>query len=148
VTTDVGRYASLHPNRRMHRSAVAANIARRVSEAQDLLCRLAANDERSLRAVLAPTPEFAVGSAPSGPALDRRTRGLVRLAALIAVGASTTTLRWAVELASSTGVDEQGVLGALLAAAAAVGSAQVVSSAPRLALALGFDLELEGWDGS
>jgi uncharacterized membrane protein len=119
-----------------------------VSEARDLLRRLAANDERSLRSVLAPTPEFGGNEGSIGPALDRQVRVLVRLAALLAVGASTTSLRWAVELASVTGIDEDAVLAALLASAAVAGSAQVVASAPRLALALGFDLELDGWDGT
>jgi hypothetical protein len=40
------------------------------------------------------------------------------------------------------------MVGVLVAAAPAAGSAQVVSSAARLALALGFDLEVDGWDGS
>jgi 4-carboxymuconolactone decarboxylase len=119
-----------------------------VSEAQDLLRRLAANDDRSLAAVLAPTPEFGAGHESVGPPLDRETRVLVRLGALLAVGAPTASLRWAVELALATGVDEHAVLGALFAAGSAAGSAQLVSSAPRLALALGFDLELEGSDGS
>jgi 4-carboxymuconolactone decarboxylase len=132
----------------MHRPGRSATIERVGSEAQDLLSRLAANDERSLQALLVPTPESAGGGVVPALALDRRTRGLVRLGALIAVDACTASLRWAVELASSTGVDDEAVLGALLAAASAAGSAQVVSSAPRLALALGFDLELDGWDGS
>ena len=98
--------------------------------------------------MLAPAPESPSADAPVALALDRRTTGLVRLAALIAVDACTTSLRWAVELASTTGVDDEAVLAALLATGSATGSAQVVTTAPRLALALGFDLELEGWDGS
>jgi hypothetical protein len=81
-----------------------------------------------------------------GDALDRRTRDLVRLAALLAVGASSTSLRWAVELASTTGVPDSAVLDALVATAGATGSTQAVSSAPRLGLALGFDFALERWD--
>lgn len=119
-----------------------------VSEAEDLLRRLAANDDRSLATALTPTPEFGAGHEWVGPALDRKTRVLVRLGALLAVGAPTASLRWAVELASATGVDDHAVLGALFAAGSAAGPAQLVSSAPRLALALGFDLdELEGSDG-
>ena len=73
---------------------------------------------------------------------------LIRLAALLAVGACTNSLRWAVELAAAAGADDDAIVGALLAGAAVAGSAQVVSSAPRLALALGFDVELDDWDGS
>ena len=110
-----------------------------VSEARELLRRLAAGDERSLRTAMAPTPEFDSDYALTKPALDRRTRVLVRLAALIAVGACTESLRWAVELASTTGADDDALAAVLVATGLAAGSAQIVESAPRLALALGFD---------
>jgi len=110
-----------------------------MSEARDLLRRLAAHDERSLRTAMSPTPEFDQGSTQIKPALDRRTRVLVRLAALIAVGACTESLRWAVELASTTGADDDALAAVLIATGFAAGSAQLVESAPRLALALGFD---------
>jgi 4-carboxymuconolactone decarboxylase len=120
------------------------------TDTRDLLLSLARSDERSVRAVLTPNPEFAAedNAAPVGQALDRRTRVLVRVAALLAVDAPTTSLRWAVDLASSTGISDEDVLAALVAAGSAAGSAQLVASAPRLALALGFDVELDGWDGS
>jgi alkylhydroperoxidase/carboxymuconolactone decarboxylase family protein YurZ len=110
-----------------------------VSEPRELLRRLAAADERSLRTAMAPTPEFERDYALTKPALDRRTRVLVRLAALIAVGASTESLRWAVELASTTGADDDALAAVLVATGSAAGAAQLVESAPRLALALGFD---------
>jgi alkylhydroperoxidase/carboxymuconolactone decarboxylase family protein YurZ len=110
-----------------------------VSEPRELLRRLAAHDERSLRSAMAPTPEFERDYALTGPALDRRTRVLVRLAALIVVGACTESLRWAVELASMTGADDDALAAVLLATGSVVGSAQLVEIAPRLALALGFE---------
>jgi alkylhydroperoxidase/carboxymuconolactone decarboxylase family protein YurZ len=110
-----------------------------MNEARDLLRRLAAHDERSLRTAMSPTPEFQRGYALTEPALDRRTRVLVRLAALVAVGACTESLRWAVELASTTGADDDALAAVLVATGFAAGSAQLVESAPRLALALGFD---------
>jgi hypothetical protein len=119
-----------------------------VTEAEDLLRRLANNDERSLQAVLSLRPELQDAHEPLVSALDRRCRVLVRLGALAVIGASTTSLRWAVDLAATSGVDEQAILGALLAATSAAGSAQVVASASNLALALGFDFEPEGADGS
>jgi len=118
------------------------------SDARDLLRRLAAHDDRSLVTVLAPTSESTGELGSLQTALDRRTRLLVRLTALLAVGAPTTALRWAVELAASGGISEDAILAALLACASVLGSAEVVASAPRLALALGFDLELDGWDGT
>jgi 4-carboxymuconolactone decarboxylase len=107
-----------------------------------------ANDEGSLASVLTPTPEFAAAPGSAGAALSPEIRMLVRLAALLAVDAPTTSLRWAVELASSTGADDDALVGVLVSAAPAVGAAQVVATAPRLALALGFDIEVDGWDGS
>jgi 4-carboxymuconolactone decarboxylase len=114
-----------------------------------LLRRLTANDEGSLASVLTPTPEFAA-AAPgcAGAALHPEIRVLVRLAALLAVDAPTISLRWAVELASSTGADDEALVGVLVISEPAVGAAQVVATAPRLALALGFDIEVDGWDGS
>jgi alkylhydroperoxidase/carboxymuconolactone decarboxylase family protein YurZ len=108
-----------------------------------LLRRLAAGDESSLAAVMTPRP----GDGLPEPALDRRTRKLVQLAALLAVGASTTTLQHAVEEASTNGAAVGNLAGVLLASAAAAGTARMVEGAPRLALALGFDVELAGWDG-
>lgn len=109
-----------------------------MSEPRTLLRQLAASDERSLRTVLVPTPELAGGDAS---ALDRRTRWLVRLAALLAVGACTESIRWAVDLASASGVGDDAVMAAFVAAGSAAGSAQLTASAPRLALALGFDTD-------
>lgn len=125
-----------------------------MNEAQHLLRRLAANDEHSLQAALVPAPEFGRCDRPPDqlraegvPALDRRVRVLVRLAALLAVGAPTASLRWAVELALATGATDDAVAAVLLCTAAETGGAQVVWSAARLALALGFDLDIDGWDG-
>jgi len=63
-----------------------------VSEARDLLRRLAAHDEPWLRSAMAPTPEFERGYALTAPTLDQKTRILVRLATLIAVNAYTESL--------------------------------------------------------
>lgn len=123
----------------MTQSAAAAPS----NETKAMLRRLASNDDRWLRAVMAPAPEHLTGAAPPWQPLDRRTRVLVRLAALLAVGAPTTSLRWAVDLASTAGVGDDVMLDTLLAAAPVTGSAALVSSAPRLALALGLDVAPE-----
>lgn len=117
------------------------------STSEALLRRLAEGDENSLRQVLTPPPGVR-GALADDDGLDTRTATLVRLGALLAVDASTTSLRWAVERASCTGADDDAIVGVLLTAAPAAGAAQLVASAPRLALALGFDMELDGWDGS
>ena len=118
------------------------------SEPEALLRRLAAADEGSLKPLLAPCSGLGDAPAPGSQVLDQRLRALIRLAALLAIDAPTTSLRWAVELAASTGATSQAITEVLAATAAASGSAQVVASAPRLALALGFDIEVDGWDGS
>jgi alkylhydroperoxidase/carboxymuconolactone decarboxylase family protein YurZ len=114
-----------------------------MNDAKDLLRRLSAADEGCLRTILAPSsdPERVTSAVPA--ALDRRIRALVRLGALIAVDAPTTSLRWAVELAVTAGADDDAIVGALVAAAPAAGAAQVVAMAPRLALALGFETAVE-----
>jgi 4-carboxymuconolactone decarboxylase len=118
------------------------------SEPEQLLRRLSIGDQTLLRSVLTPTPEFGSSAPLAGQGLDRQLRALVRVAALLVVGAPTATLHWAVELALSTGASAEAVVDVLVATAGQAGAAQVVSSAPRLALALGFDLELDGWDGA
>ena len=80
-------------------------------------------------------------------ALDRDTRALVQLSALLAVGAATVSLRWAVDVASAAGVDDAALVRVLLSGAGAVGAAQTVSNAPRLALALGLDVD-EAWEAA
>lgn len=107
-----------------------------VSETRTLLRRLARHDPRSLRTVMAPPPFIGSGTAWSGQALDRRTRLLVNLVALLVADASTESLRWAVELASTSGATDDAVAAVLVAAGSAAGSVQLVASAPRLALAL------------
>jgi alkylhydroperoxidase/carboxymuconolactone decarboxylase family protein YurZ len=107
--------------------------------ARDLLLRLAAGDERSLRAILRATLEPEQSEeVPAGSSLDRRTRMLVRLGALLALDAPTDSLRCAVEHAAAAGAGEDAVAEVLLATGSAAGSAQLVSSAARLAVALDY----------
>jgi len=106
----------------------------------EFLRRLAAGDERCVRAVLS-------GGHGHPRTLDRVTRALVRLAALIAADASTTSLRWAAEKAATAGADDAVLVQVLVSAATAAGAAQTVTSAPRLALAIDVDMEVDGWDG-
>jgi hypothetical protein len=74
-------------------------------------------------------------------ALDRKTRMLVRLGALVALDAATSSLRWAVELASTSGAGDDAMAAVLVSAGGTAGSAQLVASASRLVAAL--DLELD-----
>lgn len=106
---------------------------------EQLLRRLALNDERLVDSVLS------CGSADrSLRALERKAEALVQVGALLSVGASTASLRWTVELAQATGATDEEILGVLVAIGPAVGLARVVSEAPRLALAMGYDIEDDG----
>lgn len=102
---------------------------------EEFLRRLSLSDERSLRSALT-DPGLAAASH-----LDARTEALIRLGALLAVGAATVSLRWTVDLARAAGATDDEMLGVLLAIAPAVGHARVVGVAPHLGLALGYDFE-------
>jgi 4-carboxymuconolactone decarboxylase len=105
-----------------------------VDPAEELLRRLALNDERSVDIVLAS------GSGPSvEAALVPKVDLLVRLGALLAVGAGTASLRRIVEMAIAAGATEAELVGVLVAVAPTVGFARVVATAPRLATAIGYD---------
>jgi alkylhydroperoxidase/carboxymuconolactone decarboxylase family protein YurZ len=106
-----------------------------VERVERTLRRLALNDERYLRSALA---DPAVSSD-----LDAKTQALIRLGALLSIGASTVSLRWTVELAAAAGASDDEIVGVLLAIAPAVGHARVVGVAPHLGLALGYDFELD-----
>jgi alkylhydroperoxidase/carboxymuconolactone decarboxylase family protein YurZ len=103
----------------------------------ELLRRLALNDEKTIRSAIG-------ASAPplSGVAtLDDKTAALVRLAALLSVGAATVSCRAVVELARAAGATDDELVAVLVAVGPAIGAARVVSAAPRLALAIDYDLE-------
>ncbi len=106
-----------------------------------LLRDLAEHDERSVRAVLTSEPQLRGG-------LDRETFALVQLSALLATDAPTDSLRWAVDRAATSGVNDAALAQVLIVTAPAAGAAQAVASAARLALALGVDVDIEGWDGT
>jgi 4-carboxymuconolactone decarboxylase len=107
-----------------------------VDETERLLRRLALNDEASVGMVLA----HGSGAEPRA-ALLPKVDLLVRLGALLALGAATTSLRTAVERAKRAGATDAEIVGVLVAVAPAVGLARVVSTAPKLATAIGYDIE-------
>lgn len=108
---------------------------RAVDPAEDLLRRLALNDEKALGMVLR--------GQPSGcPAdLGSKVELLVRLAALLAVGAAIPSLREAVGQATTAGATTDEMVGVLVSVGPTIGLASLVASAPRLAMAIGYDLE-------
>lgn len=107
-----------------------------MQDVEQLLRRLALNDEESVEMVLSTRSEQDA-ELSLGPKADL----LVRLGALLALGAATTSIRATVRHAMEAGATEAEIVGVLVAVAPAVGLARVVSSAPRLAMAIGYDLD-------
>jgi alkylhydroperoxidase/carboxymuconolactone decarboxylase family protein YurZ len=113
-------------------------VSPEVDEVESLLRRLALNDEEYVGMVLAGGSD-AAGGGSLRPKVDM----LVRLGALLALGAATSSLRRAVAGAIEAGATEAEIVGVLIAVAPAVGLARVVSTAPRLATAIGYDLDAD-----
>jgi alkylhydroperoxidase/carboxymuconolactone decarboxylase family protein YurZ len=107
-----------------------------VDEVERLLRQLALNDEPSVREVLV-TGDDGIAR----PKLDQKVGLLVRLGALLTLGAATSSLRVTVEQALQAGASEPEIVDVLVTVGPAVGLARVVSAAPRLAIALGYDIE-------
>jgi 4-carboxymuconolactone decarboxylase len=109
-----------------------------MNRVEQLLRRLALNDEQAVGSVLS-----RIGDHGSAPVLERKAEALIQVGALLSVGACTTSLRWTVELAQSTGATDEEIYGVLVAIGPAVGLARVVAEAPRLALAMGYEIDDE-----
>jgi alkylhydroperoxidase/carboxymuconolactone decarboxylase family protein YurZ len=75
------------------------------------------------------------------PVLDPKARALVRVAALVATGGATTSYGAEADAAVSAGATAGEIVDVLVAIIPLVGTARVVAAAPRLAMALGYDVE-------
>jgi alkylhydroperoxidase/carboxymuconolactone decarboxylase family protein YurZ len=73
--------------------------------------------------------------------LDDRTAELARLAALVALRASASAYRDCVDRALAAGASVDDVIDTLTVVAPVVGLARMVSAAPDVALALGYDVD-------
>jgi alkylhydroperoxidase/carboxymuconolactone decarboxylase family protein YurZ len=78
--------------------------------------------------------------------LDARTRAILDLAVLIAVNGPASSFDTATSAAMAAGATEDELVEILIAAAPMVGTPNVVAAAPKLALAMGYDVDaaLEG----
>ncbi len=108
------------------------------------LRKLALRDDRYIDALLS---EECANATLAG--IDRRSHALLRIAALIAVDAAPPSFMSAVEAGLDAGATYDEIVGTLIAVIPIVGVARVVSAAPNLALALGYDVSeaLELVDG-
>ncbi len=104
----------------------------------DLLRRLSLHDERVAAASLSgPEPP----SPGPEPGLDPRTLALVRLAALVAVGGAVPSYGAQADAAVDAGATVDEIVDVLVGVISVVGLPRVVEAAPKLALALGHDVE-------
>jgi 4-carboxymuconolactone decarboxylase len=103
----------------------------------DRLRRLSVHDQRV-------AAEVCCGADPESPAaaaLDPRTLALVRLAALVAVGGAVPSYGAHADAAIDAGATAAEVVDVLVAVLPVVGLPCVVAAAPKLALALGHDVD-------
>jgi len=107
------------------------------------LRRLSMSDRRSVDDVLGGA-DGVLGTVE----LDPRTRALVRVAALVALDGPSASFDETVAVALAAGASPDDIVDTMIAVGPVVGSAHLVSSAPKLAMALGYDVgaDLEGLD--
>jgi alkylhydroperoxidase/carboxymuconolactone decarboxylase family protein YurZ len=96
--------------------------------------RMTLGDEAQLTAVFS-------GVEDVSEAIDERMTALVRLAALIAIDADAPAYQREVRHALDAGATPEQLTAVLLALARVTGSAVIMSAAPKLALALGYDVD-------
>ena len=106
-----------------------------MDEYKEHLRRLAVHDAALMQAVAGE------GSAFAAAVIDQRTTALVRVAATIAVDAAPASFQHAVAVALAAGTSHEEIVAALEAVAPVTGAARVVQCAPKVALALGYDVD-------
>jgi 4-carboxymuconolactone decarboxylase len=99
------------------------------------LRKFAVRDDRYIHALLQ-TDEASATVA----GLDDRSHALVRIATLVALNAAPAAYMSSVEAALKAGASYDEVVGVLIAVLPVVGVARVVSAAPNLGLAVGYDV--------
>ena len=117
-------------------SSTTENAKEIMAEYEETLRRLAVNDENFVKSVLGMGRDTVEVSR-----LDPKTHALVRLAASLAIDAAPSSYQSNAEMALAAGANVDEIVGTLVAVAPTVGLTRVVSAAPELALALGYDLD-------
>ncbi len=102
---------------------------------QETLRRLAMIDEGFVE----DQAGLALGPAPAS-GLDAKTTALLQLAASVAAGSPSVCLEWSAGRALAAGATEDEIADALLAITPVAGLGRVVSAAPGVATALGYDI--------
>jgi 4-carboxymuconolactone decarboxylase len=99
------------------------------------LRRLVVHDEALLDVAAVEGSSFA----PS--VMDRKTEALLRVAATVAVDGAPPTFQHAVDCALASGATREEIVASLEAVIPVTGAARVVRCAPKVGLALGYDVE-------
>jgi 4-carboxymuconolactone decarboxylase len=99
----------------------------------EVLRLLAINDERFVE-------QCVLGRGVEPFAIDPKTLALARLAALIAVGGAAPSYGVQTDAAVSAGATAAEIVDVLVGVGSVVGLPSVVAAAPRLAMALGYDI--------
>ena len=73
--------------------------------------------------------------------MDAKTRALVRLGAVVVLGASPVTCHWAAQVALAAGATDDEIVETLIAVGPVSGFTRVVSAAPAVGIALGYDID-------
>jgi alkylhydroperoxidase/carboxymuconolactone decarboxylase family protein YurZ len=106
-----------------------------MDEYKEHLRRIALHDDAFLDAIAVDAGSF------STPVIDEKTVALVRVAATVAVDAAPSSFQHAVALALAAGATSDQIVASLEAVTPVTGAARVVQCAPKLALALGYDVD-------
>lgn len=99
------------------------------------LRRLAVHDDALLEMIAAAGSSFVTS------VMDQRTEALLRIAAAIAVDAAPSSFQHAVAHALAAGATSDEIVATLDAVTPVTGAARVVQCVPKVALALGYDVE-------
>jgi 4-carboxymuconolactone decarboxylase len=106
-----------------------------MDEYKQHLRRLAVHDRALLDAIATDGSPFATG------VIDERTVALVRVAAYVALDAAPSSFQHAVACALAAGVTSDEIVASLEAVTPVTGAVRVVQCAPKVALALGYDVD-------
>jgi len=120
----------------MARAPPADGVRIRMDDtAERVLRRLTIRDDSFIRGVLA-----AAEDPGTAEPLDAKTCAIARIASLIALDATSATYLTPVDAAREAGATDAEIVGCLVGLMPVVGVPRVVSAAPKLALALGYDV--------
>ena len=107
---------------------------------EEQLRRLALHDEDFIESLLAMNLHGDSGY-DDACRLSPKSHALVRLAAMVALGAAPVSYQWTVGAALDAGATATEIIGTMIAVAPISGLARVVQATPDVALPIGYDLD-------